>query len=488
MNTKLFLIPIAAALLASSCGENPGPGPSPSPTDRTAHPYITEDHKVEITFKTTLSYDTAIGNLISEFNKLEPNITVTYDKYSGNYSQLEENIIEGFAANNYPDVATAYPDHIANFLDYDKVVNLQTYMDDTTHNYGFTQADYDDIIPAYLEEGRSFATKGTYLMPFAKSSEVLFFNENILGKSFEGVNGGKAIDKDYLNSLTWEELFGTFAPAVEKWNNEQSEDGKLYHERIMAYSGDDNAFITFTEQMSSGYTALNKNTGKGELLFNNDKNKEIVKYFNEQYKKGYFTTAGIEGAANLNVRNANTYTQCDYLFATGSTGGVKYQVSGSEESFGTGAVRIPYFKNGKRACISQGPGLCALDHGDEYKNLASYLFIKFLTEKDSTLYWFTQTGYYPVRESCYNTDAFLDACSKEGKQKGNIDYTTADVATVGGLIASDYYTSEVFKGSSNCRGYFGSLFTATVGVTDTLTDEFLKQKFDEAEQSCLAKM
>ena len=91
----LVLIPAAMAFTLAGCTSssntttdtNSGTTPTSSTpsTEKQGH----FDHPVEIEFKSTLSYTDQIQTLIDDFQALEPNVTVTYTKVSGNYSTLK---------------------------------------------------------------------------------------------------------------------------------------------------------------------------------------------------------------------------------------------------------------------------------------------------------------------------------------------------------------------------------------------------------------
>ena len=131
-----------------------------------------------------------------------------------------------------------------------------------------------DMSSAYISDGQQFQEEGTYSMPFSKSTECMFYNEDILlGLDLSGIdpeiNNGNRLNADYLNNLTWEELFGHLAPALERYNSEVSQiitprDGVS---SIVYYDSDDNLFITLTQQYGYPYTDINE-SGVGEVLFN----------------------------------------------------------------------------------------------------------------------------------------------------------------------------------------------------------------------------
>ena len=262
-------------------------------------------------------------------------------------------------------------------------------------NLNISDEEKADIVSEYLAEGQKYVIDGTYSVPFSKSTEAMFYNRDLLGKSIPGINGGNGLTEDYFNNLTWEELFDNFCPKFIEWNDAQPEGAKLlksdqaYH-AVFAYDSDDNLFITLGEQYGIPYTGIDKTTGKGQALFNNAEYKALLKKWNEYAKKGYIISKGSAGGNYTN----EYFTARNTLFSVGSTGGVKYQFD-DKNPMDVGIARIPQpagavNKNSEKeklAIINQGPSLCVLDHGDENRKLASWLFYKFMTDEENALDW-----------------------------------------------------------------------------------------------------
>ncbi len=442
------------------------------------------------------SYTDDLDSFIASFKKIEPNVTVINTKESTSYDGLKDKIVDGLAANNYADLAVLYPDAIGTLMDYGVVRQLDPYM--TNETYGWSDDDLDDIIPAYLQEGVKYTLPGTYSLPFSKSTEAMFYNKCILGldlsKIDSSINGGNPISEEYINNLTWDELFDHLAPALVSYNDTLDDDHKIlrdnatYTKAVFGYDSDDNLFITLAEQYGYGYTEVDPVTGEGKLLFNNDGMKGLMKKFKAAYDNGYFFTKG----SSKDGKYTNfSFTASSALFTVGSTGGLKYQVAANLD---TGVARIPQAPAGaghKNSLISQGPSICLLDHKDDNRALAAWLFYKHMTNEMNSLKWALDTGYSPIRYSNMETNDYLDVASEEGKELYSLDMVKARVFqyVADEKVASSLYTSPVFKGSDAARTVCGSLVT-TLLMKDkgTLTDEIVNTEFDKAENTIKTKM
>lgn len=505
---KLRTLKCALAVLSvaciTSCGggsnDNPTPNPDPTPTPTpTPTPdtdsiasLVDSNGKLKEKTKITLWSTTGSNNLpylesyIEAFKEEQPNIEVESVVVSGSYNDLKEATVKGFTANAYPDLVACYADHVAEYINYDKAVELDQYITNST--VGWTEDDINDLIPDYLTEGRNYLVEGNYSVPWCKSTEQMFYNEDVLigldlSKFDSSINGGKPLTADYFNNLTWDELFDHLCPAIEAYNNSLPENAKIlktdqaYH-AIFAYDSDDNLFITLAKQYGYGYTSVDKSTGKASVEFNNDGMKSLMKKFNDAAKKGYIISKGSAGG-----NYTNTYFNVqNTLFSVGSTGGVKYQFS-SSNPMNVGVARIPQASNDDTYTINQGPSLCVLDHNDKNRELASWLFYKFISNEENSLDWALNTGYSPIRYSSLTSAEYLAAADYEScdekTEERVMAYSKAKI-DVGGL-----YTSPAFKGSSTCRNQVSGIMTKVLTTSNDISE--LDQWFADAEaQSKLA--
>jgi multiple sugar transport system substrate-binding protein len=434
------------------------------------------------------AYNADITSAIESFKTLEPNVTVTLVKQTGNYDNIKDMVVQGLPANNYPDMFVGYPDSVCEVMNYNKVVQLDKYIDNA--DYGWSTEDKADMVKNYLDEGKSYPVEGTWSLPFAKSTEAMFYNQNVIGidlKSIDAtINGGNAITAEYLNSLTWEDLFDHLCPALVTYNNALADKDKILKSdqashAVVGYDSDDNLFITLAQQYGYGYTSVNTTTGVGSLDFVNDGMKGLMKTFNKATKDGYFHTSGSTG-----VRINTLFTKSNFLFSIGSTGGTKYQKS---DTFNVGVAKIPHAAGKDAAVINQGPSICVLDHASEDRALASWLFYKYFTNKTNNTKWSLDTNYMPVRYSVYETEDYADACSTEDKADKSVELLFAKTNTYDGTISNDLFLSPVFKGSATARSEVGGLLTKCLQSQSTdLTDAAINDLFTTAYNNTKLKM
>ena len=463
--------------LTSESEESHATGLSSEPAEEHKETNVMEE-ETTIYFMSNSSYGTTIDKIIEDFKEIEPKITVVNVKETGGYDDVKNKAISQLATGEHPDLIVCYPDSVQELMQYNAVVKLDDYMDDAV--YGWTADDKDDIVATYLEEGQMYPLEGTFSLPFAKSTEAMYYNKDVLiGLDLYSIdpeiNKGNAISEAYLNNLTWEELFGHLCPALYRYNESLDADHKIlkgteYTHSIFGYDSDDNLFITLAEQYGYGYTSIDE-YGDGHLDFVNDGMKDLMKTFAKAHKDNYLIT---KGSFNNTYTNYSFTKNCS-LFAVGSTGGSKYQYS---ENFETGVAKIPHAEGKDPKVINQGPSLAILKH-DDNRSLASWLFYRFLSNQDNATSWAIETGYTPIRYSVQDSPEFLDACNPE-KAADSDGKMKAITAAYAASIGEDLFASPVFKGSAESRVQVGKLLTNCL-LSENLDNEingFFKTAYD----------
>ena len=411
---------------------------------------------VTITFYHIINKDNqleVLNNAIAEFNKEYPNITINAEN-AGSYNDILKRISEEINGGNQPNITFCYADHVA---EYNKAGAVQT-LDELINNpvVGLTDEQKADFVEGYYNEGKSFGDGKMYILPFNKSTEVMYYD-----KTFFEANG-------LTVPTTWDELEAVCAKIKEI-------DPKSIP---LGYDSEGNWFITMTEQYGSEYTSATE----PHYLFDNDTNKAFVKKFNEWYQKGYVTTAGLYGAYTSGLFTSTDETRC--YMCIGSSAGATYQRPKKAEDgsypFEVGIATIPQVDLNNRKVISQGPSLCIFDKDDKQEVLASWLFVKFLTSDPTFQANFAMaSGYMPVIQSVTATPDF-QAYLEKADGGDNIAMLSMKVS----MDQTDaYYTSPVFAGSAVARNQVTALMTRCLGLTENVDAE-IDAAFQDAIDEC----
>ncbi len=423
--------------------------------------------EVTITFYHTMGANLSgvLDNYIVEFNKLFPNIHIEHDQVGG-YDDVRDQISTELTVGNQPNIAYCYPDHVALYNLTGKVITLDnligstievSHADGTTEILGLTDAQIDDFIDGYYNEGKQFGDGLMYTMPLSKSTEVLYYD-----KTFFAAN-------NLTVPTTWEEMKAVCAQIKAIDPNSIP----------LGYDSESNWFINMCMQYGSDYTSA---TGD-HYLFDNDTNKTFIKEFREWYQNGYVTTQTLYGAYTSGLFTSTNGTRC--YMCIGSSAGASYQrptaVDGAYP-FEVGITTIPQVNAEKPQVISQGPSLCIFQSENEQEVIASWLFVKYLTTTVEFQAEFSMvSGYVPVLESVAENEVYAAWLA----QADGGDYITALSAKVCLSQVDAYYTSPAFNGSSTARTQVGALLTAALSAdAGSDLDGTINRLFEDAIDEC----
>ncbi len=428
-----------------------------------------DGREVEITFANTTGQNLAnvVDPAVARFNKLYPNIHVTIDNTQKNWDDFAKNISTKITSNKHPDLAFCYPDHVALYNQSKAVLALDDFLPDgayatmeVAHADGtkeplgltLTAEDNSDFFAEFYKEGKIYGDGKTYTLPFAKSTEVLFYN-----KTFFEAN-------DLTVPATWDDFETVSARILEI-------DPKC--NAALGYDSEANMFITMCEQLESPYTSA-----EGEhFLFDNQTNRDFVQKIKGWYDKRYIRTK----ETNDGKYSSNFFKEQQMYMSIGSTGGSSYQSpTGTDDDAGfkVGVAPIPQWNLEKPKTILQGPSVCVFKK-DPYKVLASWLLVKFLTtEVQFQAQYSTASGYAPVTQSTYSSPAYQKFLSTAGDTASGLTAQTAQICKEMADKPGSFYVSDAFMGSSKARESVGILLKVVLQGTS------MDKAFSDALQEC----
>ena len=467
---KIIVALLLVATLLLSCFSMAGCGKKAEENFELSAGATYDGSEVELVFYHTMGANlrTVLEKYIAKFNELYPNIKITHSQV-GSYDDVRDKIATELTVGNQPNIAYCYPDHVALYNLAGAVVTLDELIsstaevkraDGTTETLGYTQAQIDDFIDAYYQEGKEFEGGKMHTLPLSKSTEVLYYN-----KTFFEKHGLKV-------PTNWDEMEKTCEKIL-----------KIDPKCIpLGYDSEANWFITMTEQLKTPYTSA---TGD-RFLFDTAENQAFVKRFAEWHKKGYVTTEEIYGSytsglfTNLKEGEARSY------MCIGSSAGASYQRPTKDANgkypFDVGITTIPQADSSNKKVISQGPSLCIFN-GTEQEVLASFLFVKFLTTNVEFQAEFSMTsGYVPVIESVADHPIYSQFISSAN---GGDNITALSAKTC--LEQKDaYFVSPAFNGSSEARDQVGELLQYCMVQYKTAKDvnAMIDKAFKDAVAEC----
>ena len=394
---------------------------------------------------------------IADFNKIYPNIKVLNTSF-GDYPGVRDQISTELASSRAPSLAYCYPDHVALYNKSKTVLPLDGWIASTEKAsgsdelMGMTQAQIDDYVPIYWNEGKIYDEAGTmYTLPMLKSTELLYYNVNYFTENNLEV------------PTTWDEMEETCRKIIDIESNKTG--GLKANPCIpLGYDSSANWFITMTEQLNSGYTTAEKGN---YFTFDNDVNYEFVERFRSWYQSGYVTTEEIFGSytSDLFTQTDPAKTKC--YMCIGSSAGAGYQCpdklsDGKSYPFEVGVAMIPQKDTLENLAaneelpqmISQGPSICLFKKANQQEVAASWLFAKFLTSNVKfQAKCSMNNGYTSAIQSIKDNTTYANFLAKAD---GNA-YLQASAVNLTIEMKDYYFVSPAFNGSSAARDKMAEL-------------------------------
>ena len=403
------------------------------------------NEEVEITFYSTMGANlrTVFDGFLADFNAQYPNIKVNHNTDIGSYDDVRDQTATELSVGIGPDVVYCYADHVALYNKTKKVVALDKYMDD--RKIGLSDDEYNDFIPGYLNEGKQFGDGKMYMIPWSKSTEILYYNADVFEKhNLEVPTHWFSTGKNDKTSMEY--VCKTLKT--------------LYPKSIpLGYDSEANFFITQCEQLGLPYTSA---TGEN-FLFNTAEHKNFIKQFKSWYGKTYITTQELYGSytSGLFVKTG-TSDQKSYV-SIGSSAGAAHQVPKAKDDgtypFQVGMDQIPQHNENNKKVISQGPSVCILDSGDDKKIEAAWKLVKFFTTNVEFQAQFSiASGYVPVLQSVMENETYAKhIASAEDVKVDQASRAPAYSTKICMSQVNNYFTSPAFIGSSEARSQVGFL-------------------------------
>lgn len=324
----------------------------------------------------------ALTKITEDFMKENPKIKIELQNQS-QYSDLQAKINSTLPSpKDLPTISQAYPGWLWNAAQDDMLVDLKPYMDNETIGWG----DQEEIRKPLLE-GAQIEGK-QYGIPFNKSTEALVYNADLL-KEY-----GVAVPK------TLEELKEASKTIYEKSNHEVVGAG---------FDSLNNYYVIGMENKGEEFTK--------DLKFDSEKSKEVIDYYLDGVKDGYFRIAGSDKYLSGPFANGKV------AMFIGSIAGEGYVKKDTEGKFEYGVAPRP-----EKINLQQGTDVYMFNSATAEQKSAAFLYLKYLSSPDVQLYWAEQTGYMPVLQSVLESEEYKK--SPDTKVPAILEEATKDLFSI----------------------------------------------------------
>jgi ABC-type glycerol-3-phosphate transport system substrate-binding protein len=360
----LLAIVMVLTLVLSACAPEVTPEPTKEPEEEPVAPF--EGVTVDFWHVYSDEPGEALQALIDEFNDVnEYGITVNGFN-QGNYSDVEDKINAGIQSGDLPDVVMGYTNALADWYSVDSIADLTPYIEDP--EYGLTEEELNDLYPHLRIAGTT--PDGAWIAyPLTQSANVLVYNftwAEELGFSEPPQTSAELREQVCAAAAANEEIGGDYAgtgglvyyPSATNWlhflyafgGDELNEDGTAYD---------------FTSQEAVDAT-----------MFINEMKAEGCVWQTESYpnpeqaqRKALITMSSTAGLPYYEAAFADAENDDEWGFIAAPGPDGQMAVDAFQQMLGV----VPSTAN---------------------QEMASWLFIKWLTSPEIQARWVRASGYY----------------------------------------------------------------------------------------------
>ena len=366
---KSMLVGFLSGFLFSGCGE---------PRSEFSESEVVDLEMVDPTgqevvywYQHTREREKELQKMITQFNQSNPYDIFVKGEYAGNYKDIYNKMVVGIQTDVLPNITVAYQNQAAAYYRDGGIVDMTAYMD--SPKWGLKSDERDDFVESFLSH--DFIDGVQIGFPPNRSIEVLYYNADWLEEiGFDSP------------PRTWDEFSVLCSIAKEKpfsrnVNKKRSlgllveADASRLASLVFSRGGDladiENKLYTFdTMEMRASLVWLRKWVVVGS-----------VELLSEKYADQAEFAAG------------------QVLFMLGSSSGLPFVESAVRDGFDFewNVTHLPHTTH--LPTVNVYGASISLCKSNVNQQLASWLFIKWLTEPDQQARWVRASNYFPVRHS-----------------------------------------------------------------------------------------
>lgn len=346
--------------------------------------------------KLTMYYPVNIGgsaaNLIdeicSDFNESHENIYVE-PVYTGNYEDTVIALEKAKGTDEMPELFISLANQRYTLTSENLVMPLDELINKDTDG----QAYIDDFLDGFMID--SYVDGKIYSIPFQRSTEVVYYNKDMFRAA--------GLDPE-SPPTTWEEL-AEMAQMLTDFD----------HYGVGIALNPASAQWTFTGfclQNSVNGENLMSEDGK-QVYFNTAENVEALQFWLDLQNKYKCMERGVIQWTDLPVQFLNQKVAMIYH----TTGNMTNIYENADFNFG-----VCFLPGSKRMATPTGGGNFYISSDvTEDEMIAAWEFIKYCTDTETAAKWSVNTGYVPVRESCFDTNTIKEYYEKLPQAKVAFD-------------------------------------------------------------------
>lgn len=296
----------------------------------------------------------------------------------------------------------------------------------------------DTFVPDFLEEGKILDDGKLYILPAAKSTEVLVLNKTALDTFFQSIVGDSRYRQvGYGHFATWEGIEQA-AQVYYRWTEDELGYGKAF----FGLDSVANFVISSFRQLGDEVTAV-KN-GQGVVALRSPAMRRVWDMYYGNRVKGTFAAYGRYRSDDLKTGDVVAF-----LGSSASGAYLPTEVIGEDGLPHPAEMMVlpmPVFEGGTPCAIQQGAGL-VLMKAEAEQEYASAMFARWFTQAQRNRDFAVASSYMPVRKEA--------AAALSAQEK--VAALPAVRVSIDQVNTYDMYTPKPFVGAYTARTVLESL-------------------------------
>ena len=332
-----------------------------------------EGQEVVFWYQHTREREEALQKLIADFNQGNGYGITVRGEYVGRYGDIYNKMNVGIQSGSLAaSLVVAYQNQAMAYYQADGIVDITPYMESS--KWGFTEAEREDYVQAFIRQDN---VNGAQIgFPPNRSMELLYYNLDWLREL--GYDAPPA---------TWDEFAAMCLLAAERPFSKRKDTV-----RSLGFSLDIDTSRLAAMVFSRGGDLVNA-AGTAYVL-DSPEVKASLELMRDLAAAGAIDVAGEQDA------ELNEFVTGQTLFSQDSSSGLPFYKSGIEDSgldFEWGVTHPP--QTGTTPVVDIYGASVSICSGKPEKQLAAWLFLKWLTAPEQQARWVRASNYFPVRRS-----------------------------------------------------------------------------------------
>ena len=314
-----------------------------------------------------------ILEMVDEFNRANPSGIRVLAESQSDPTQLNKSIAAGAAAGRVPDLSMLPSGQIATYAAEGVLAPMDCYAADL--KWGYTQATRDDFFVFALDAGFIPQLSARYGWPFHNSAEVLYYNDDWLAElGFESP------------PETWEEFTEMACAASQQPFSDSRGEGAATG---YAYSVDSRLFAALV--LSRG--GLIANEDNSAYAFGGQEGLDTLEFLKDVAGRGCATRAIVRGDERVDFGAGRALFNVAPVHLL-----PRYQQAVEEGAGFDWSITPPPHPADLELTPLQiyGPSFAIFRSSPE-RQLAAWVFVRWLNAPEQQARWATGTSYYPTR-------------------------------------------------------------------------------------------